>query len=166
MVQHQWSLTEQWDAELWKTSLCAETQSCWYDGDNEGQFSCLFFSGLLHWYTIFFNHVMLLFSSPAASVWNLGDGTISIEAKFYLPSRLSWVACACLPVLVRLKQSLQLQSFLLLKPGLKIGQLMLPLPCACLSFLLVILSSQEFENLALGDINCGEMPTVVRDKGV
>lgn len=38
-------------------------------------------------------------------------------------------------------------------------------PFACL-FLLVILSSQGFENLALNDIKCGEMPTVMRGKGV
>lgn len=53
------------------------------------------------------------------------------------------------------------QVCLLLRPGLQIEQLMFPLPCACLFFLLVTVSSQAFENLALSDLKCGETPTVI-----
>lgn len=53
----------------------------------------------------------------------------------------------------------------LLRPGLQIGQLMFPLPCACLSFLLVIVPSQGFENLALSDLKCGETPMAMQGKG-
>ena len=53
------------------------------------------------------------------------------------------------------------QVCVLLRPGLQTGQLMFPLPCACLSFLLVIVSLQGFENLALNDLKCGETPTVM-----
>jgi len=48
------------------------------------------------------------------------------------------------------------QVSVLLRPSLEIGQLMFPLLCACLSFVLVTVSSQDFENLALSDLKCGE----------
>lgn len=106
-------------------------------------------------------HVLLLFETQVMAQYKQKTDLLTVSR---LPLPKSQLACACLLVFQAEAALAAWQMCLLLRPGLQIKQLKFPLPCACVSFFLVTVSSQGFESLALSDLKCGETPTVMRGR--